>query len=75
MIDIDTPEFDRELAHSRDGRFQEAAQGRIEAALQDLQAQLRQGLSPEDFSRARDVEAALSTASDVLRFSLSSNPT
>jgi hypothetical protein len=70
MINIDTPDFDRALADSRDGSFQAAAQSFLDQSLADLRAQLQRGLSPLEFEQARAVEAAILKAGDVLRFSV-----
>ena len=72
MIDIDTPDLDHALSHSRDGAFHQAVQHFLESALLDVRAQLQRGLSPLDFERARRIEAAILKAGDVVRFSAES---
>lgn len=73
MIDIDTPDFDRALAESRDGSFQRAVEDYLQHALTDVRAQLQRGLSPLDFEQARKLETAIQKATDVIRFSSSQN--
>lgn len=74
MISVDTPDFDQALAASRDGSFHRVVQARLEQAMVDLQIQLRRGLSPADFERARRLESAIEKAGDVVRYALSSQP-
>ena len=69
MINIDTPDFDAALAASPDGSFHRAVQAYLETSLVEVRAQLQRGLSPLEFTQARQVEAALLKASDVIRFS------
>ena len=69
ITQIDTPDFDRELAECRDGSFQRAVQAFLDQSLVDIRAQLRRGLAPIEFERARQIEAAILKASDVVRFS------
>ncbi len=73
MIDIDTPDFDRALAESRDGSFQRAVQDYLQTALADVRRQLQQGLSPLEFEQARKIETAIEKAADIIRFSSTSH--
>ena len=72
MTDIDTPNFAQALAESTDGSFQRAVQTYLQSALSDVHTQLKQGLSPLEFERARKLETAIEKAAAVIRFSSAS---
>jgi len=69
MIDIDVTDFDEALQQDRDGAFHRAVELHLEQALADHRAAVARGISPADFQRAAQIEAALLKATDVVRFS------
>lgn len=71
MINIDVTDFDEALAADRDGSFHAAAESHLSQAVAEQRALIQRGLAPAEFGEATKVEAALTKAIDVIRFSRS----
>jgi hypothetical protein len=73
MTAIDVTDFSEALEADQDGTFHQAVETHLQQVLADHQALLQRGLEPEAFTAAKQIEAAYTTAVDVIRFSRSIN--
>ena len=71
MVNIDVTDFDEALAADRDGSFHAAVESHLAQAVAEQNALIQRGLAPAEFAQASKVEAALTKAIDVIRFSRS----
>jgi len=71
MTNIDVTDFDEALAADRDGAFHAAVERHLTQAVAEQNALIQRGLAPAEFAQASKVEAALTKAIDVIRFSRS----
>ncbi len=71
MINIDVTDFDEALAADRDGSFHAAVESHLVKAAAEHHALIQRGLAPAEFAEASKIEAALTKAIDVIRFSRS----
>lgn len=74
MINIDVTDFDEALAADHDGSFHSAVERHLVQAVAEQNALIQRGLAPAEFAQASKVEAALTKAIDVIRFSRSLQP-
>ena len=71
MINIDVTDFDEALAADREGSFHAAVERHLTQAVAEQSALIQRGLAPAEFAQASKVQAALTKAIDVIRFSRS----